>query len=294
MFDLAAALPGSRLVAVGAYDGRLYIDHPERHVNGNDDDRKGRYLRLSGTSMAAAVTSGVVALMIDANRQAHQVDLTPNAIKAILQFTAEDRDGYDHLTQGAGFLNARGAVELAKRFAGQTEAPNDPTPWSRHITWANRLTSGGMLTPAANAWGRDVVWGSTATAAGDTIAWGTLCAPDEPACSGGAWKLGCDLLPDGCSSSDDEVQEAGDVLEAPCDEADCAGDIWATAEGSVLAGSVAEWSDTDSHSETVPAARKDAWPELVERRLLEGWLHQRTSTTPIRKASTASTRGAHR
>ena len=41
--------------------------------------------------------------------------LTPNAVKAILQFTAEHRDGYDDLTQGAGFLNARGAVELARR-----------------------------------------------------------------------------------------------------------------------------------------------------------------------------------
>ena len=138
------------------------------------------------------------------------------------------------------------------------------------------------------------MWGSTATAAGDAIAWGTLCAPDEPACSDGAWKVGCDLFPAGCGSSDDEVQEAGDVLEAPCDEADCAGDIWATAEDSVLAGSVTGWRNADSHSETVPAARKDACPELVERRLVEGWLHQRTSTTPIRKASAASTQGAQR
>jgi serine protease AprX len=58
------ARPGrarQRLVAVGAYNGRLYADHPERHVNGNAGDRSGRYLRLSGTSMAAAVTSGVIA-----------------------------------------------------------------------------------------------------------------------------------------------------------------------------------------------------------------------------------------
>ena len=39
--DLVA--PGSRLVAVGAYGGRLYSDHPERRVNGNAGDRRGRY-----------------------------------------------------------------------------------------------------------------------------------------------------------------------------------------------------------------------------------------------------------
>jgi serine protease AprX len=285
--DLVA--PGVGIESLAEPASVLFAAHPNARLWGSVNTISQPYLGLSGTSMAAPAVAGTIALMLQANPS-----LTPNAVKAILQFTAEDRDGYDHLTQGAGFLNARGAVELAKRFAGQTEAPNDPTPWSRHIIWANRLTSGGMLTPAANAWSRDVVWGSTATAAGDAIAWGTLCAPDEPACSDGAWKVGCDLFPAGCSSSDDEVQEAGDVLEAPCDEADCAGDIWATAEGSVLAGSVTGWRNADSHSETVPAARKDACPELVECRLVEGWLHQRTSTTPIRKASTASTQGAQR
>jgi hypothetical protein len=42
--------------------------------------------------------------------------LTPNAVKAILQFTAEQRQEYDGNAQGAGFLNARGAVGLAKAF----------------------------------------------------------------------------------------------------------------------------------------------------------------------------------
>jgi serine protease AprX len=95
--DLVA--PGSRLVAVGAYNGRLYVDHPERQVHGNASDRTGRYLRLSGTSMAAAVTSGVVALMIDANRQAHEYPLTPNIIKAILEFTALPLQNADPLSQ---------------------------------------------------------------------------------------------------------------------------------------------------------------------------------------------------
>ena len=66
-------------------------------------------LTLSGTSMAAPVVSGTVALMLQANPQ-----LTPN-LEAILQYLAGLR-GYDWLTQGAGFLNARGAVVLADYF----------------------------------------------------------------------------------------------------------------------------------------------------------------------------------
>src|SRR5207302_7648535 len=74
------------------------------------------YLSLSGTSMAAPVVAGTVALMLQANPA-----LTPNAVKAILQFTSQVYS-YDALTQGAGFLNARGAVELANFFANPAGA----------------------------------------------------------------------------------------------------------------------------------------------------------------------------
>jgi serine protease AprX len=70
--------------------------------------------KLSGTSMAAGVVSGVVSLMLEANRKNHPGGtLTPNAVKAILEYTAFPVGSSDPLTQGAGALNAAGAVTLA-------------------------------------------------------------------------------------------------------------------------------------------------------------------------------------
>ncbi len=72
------------------------------------------YLSQSGTSMAAPVVTGTVALMLQANPS-----LTPNQVKAILQYTAQVYPRYDPLTEGAGFLNAKGAVDLARAIASR-------------------------------------------------------------------------------------------------------------------------------------------------------------------------------
>ena len=107
------------------------------------------YLTLSGTSMATPVVAGTVALMLEANP-----NLTPNMVKAILQFTAQVKPGYDYLTQGAGFLNTLGAVRLraTSRPRDKGDAYPDMNAWSHHILWGNRRVSGGVLTPGGTAW----------------------------------------------------------------------------------------------------------------------------------------------
>jgi subtilisin family serine protease len=148
------------------------------------------YLSLSGTSMASPVVSGTIALMLQANPS-----LTPNLVKAILQYTAEERASYDGLTQGAGFLNARGAVTLARSLsAGAAMLPTlqqDPTPWSGHVIWGNQRVGGGQLRAAANAWRNDVIWGSTEAPDGTAISLGAQCAAGAASpsaiCDGAAW-----------------------------------------------------------------------------------------------------------
>ena len=86
--------------------------------------------------------------------------LTPNAVKAILQYTAEMYDGHSYLAQGAGFLNARGAVDLALAFnTAPAERPPSPPEWSQQIIWGNHQVQGGDLVSTANAWATSVAWG---------------------------------------------------------------------------------------------------------------------------------------
>ena len=133
------------------------------------------YLSLSGTSMAAPVVTGTVALMLEANPK-----LTPNAVKAILQYTAQVRADASPLTQGAGMLNANGAVRLARFFASPSEGIDEMgdtiqgewVPWARHIIWGNYRITGGVPLPGSSAWSTAVNWGALETPAGGRVVWG--------------------------------------------------------------------------------------------------------------------------
>ena len=125
------------------------------------------YLSLSGTSMSTPVAAGTVALMLDANPS-----LTPNAVKAILQYTAQVYPAWDPLTEGAGFLNAQGAVELARAFADASSPTPSASTWSGRLLWGNRAYQGGSLAPTANAWTPGLTWGATRTVTGQRASWG--------------------------------------------------------------------------------------------------------------------------
>ena len=171
--DLVA--PGVGIESLTDAGTLLYQSKPAARLWGTLPTATEPYLSLSGTSMAAPVVTGTIALMLQANPT-----LTPNLVKAVLEYTAETRTEYNALTEGAGFLNARGAVELAQTMAsGGSSAHSrlgDPVVWGGRIIWGNHRLGRGKLLPSASAWGPDVVWGSPKTATGQNIVWGTVCA----------------------------------------------------------------------------------------------------------------------
>ena len=206
--------PGVGIESIAEAGSTLWNTKPLMRLWGTVPTATEPYLSLSGTSMAAPVVSGTIALMLQANPT-----LTPNLVKAILQYTAEARPAYDALTQGAGFLNSRGAVELAVSVSDAAEeaAPAtlaaDGTAWSQHVIWGNRRIRGGDLRAAASAWRTDVIWGSATTPEGDSIAlsaatkgnnvvWGAEC--------GGA---DCDHIVWGTASESDGMVWGANALD---------------------------------------------------------------------------------
>jgi hypothetical protein len=190
--DLVA--PGHGLVAAGAKSSSLYINNPNLRVGD-------AYLRLSGTSMAAGVVSGTVALMVEANRATFaNAPLAPNAVKGILQYTAlpvRDEQGspYDYLTQGAGSVNAAGAIELAShidpsvplgswwltnRVDEWTVIAGQTVPWAQTVAWGDALSEGPALYYNELAWTQNIIWGSN-------IVWGNDIAWDDNIIWGSDW-----------------------------------------------------------------------------------------------------------
>ena len=151
--------PGVAIESLTDPSSTLFLTKPAARIWGTVTTASQPYLSLTGTSMASPVVSGTIALMLQANP-----DLTPNLVKAILEYTAEARPEYDALTEGAGFLNARGAVEAAVALAGHIDAKTsdfgDPTPWSRHIIWNNRRLGMPAIDAASPGWRRGVTWGT--------------------------------------------------------------------------------------------------------------------------------------
>jgi serine protease AprX len=195
----------------------------------------GQLLKLSGSSMATGVVSGLVAAMIEAHDYGAQqrydssvggrlrklyvppAPLTPNAIKAMLQYSAtplKDASGvkYDALTQGAGEVDGLGAIALAyyadtaqlpgtpwmMPFPAITQFGTDMEGWSQQIIWGTRVVTGPSLIDVnQSAWQQSVVWGAGEL---DNIVWGTM-------------SLESDNIVWGTSAVLSDVVWAGSVLE---------------------------------------------------------------------------------
>jgi serine protease AprX len=171
--DLVA--PGVGIESLSDPDSSFYTGKSPYLLSGTVATAYLPYLSLSGTSMAAPVVTGTVALMLHANRS-----LTPNQVKAILQSTAESSRRYDQLTQGAGFLNAKRAVELARNWS----APDLFVPWMTTGIVIGANDDGGGIVWGTNDGDGGVVWGTDDD--GEGVVWGTSCS--DPSCDPVVWK----------------------------------------------------------------------------------------------------------
>jgi serine protease AprX len=98
--------PGTRLVSLEAYNSYLSKTYPAWHVAGTS---KNAYLRMSGTSMATAVVTGGVALLLDA-----EPDMDPAQVKIALQMGARFVANGGLIGGGAGSVDFAKSLELAQ------------------------------------------------------------------------------------------------------------------------------------------------------------------------------------
>jgi len=176
--DLLA--PGNGIVSVRAPGSRIDNTYPLTRVDWDPSTAETiDYTKLSGTSMAAPQVAGVIALMLEA-----APSMDPNTIKGVLMYTAEHlplglSSGLDLLTQGAGALNAPGAVDLAGRlnhsaaigsawltsgFSGQSTVGSVTFPWYASIPWSTNVYTGtDLFTYRQQAWSTEVRWGQPST-----------------------------------------------------------------------------------------------------------------------------------
>ena len=140
--DLVA--PGNKLVDAKAPGNRMLLLNPALDTDVSSLPEHGM-MKMSGTSMATPVVAGAVALLLQRNPA-----LTPNLVKAVLEYTADSLTGASNIEQGAGELNVEGAVRLAGLV--RTDVPT--------LTSGAPLLTAPMPPPQTTIDGETFTWGS--------------------------------------------------------------------------------------------------------------------------------------
>jgi serine protease AprX len=107
--DLVA--PGRTIISARAYGSVVETNNPKALLPPS-------YIKGSGTSQAAAVTSGAAALLLAA-----RPGLTPDQVKALLMGSAAPISGVAGSTQGRGRLQLAGALTAPAPTGGSTPTP---------------------------------------------------------------------------------------------------------------------------------------------------------------------------
>ena len=169
--------PGRSIVSLRDPGSYVDVNHPEGLVSG---DTSGRLFRGSGTSQAAAVVSGAVALLLQA-----YPNLTPDQVKGVLMATAKHVNASAVLA-GAGQIDVAAALGAAKAAA----APKAPAATRYIQSWSSSLGQGSLeAARAATTSSTPTTTCSPARSTSKAIPWNP--ARWEPAeAAGTAWQGG--------------------------------------------------------------------------------------------------------
>jgi len=157
--------PGGHLSGLMAYDSQIVQDHPEFHDGG-------RYFEMSGTSQAAGVVSGIVALILT-----QDPTLSPDQVKCRLMdsahaaFNNNDELAYSVFQQGSGLVNAADALtSTASACANQALDIAQDLEGNEHFFGPANINEDGNF--YVEGLGDEYVWKlDDSNLGGDTIIW---------------------------------------------------------------------------------------------------------------------------
>ncbi len=143
--------PGHDIIAALSEKSSWPSEHPSHMA---PSPYNADYFRLSGSSMATAVTSGAAALLLQS-----QPDLNPDQVKYRLMATARPFDSPEPGAAGAGYLDVYAAVSSATVESANTGIEASQLLWSGDdpITWGS--VNWGSVNWGSVNWG-SVNWGS--------------------------------------------------------------------------------------------------------------------------------------
>ena len=130
--DLVA--PGKNLISIlPKTKTRIWKDHQSNYTGESAPNE--HYMRVSGTSFAAPVVSGAVALLLQ-----DEPNLTPDQVKYRLKATANKNwPGYNATVAGAGYLDAYATVHGTSTASANTGLAASQLLWtgSTPVTWGS-------------------------------------------------------------------------------------------------------------------------------------------------------------
>ena len=229
--DLVA--PGTSLVSSRTPGSFIDVNNPSGLVSG---DASGDLFRGSGTSEAAAVVSGSVALLLQA-----YPDLTPDQVKYALTSSADPVANATETAGGAGTLDLTEAIKVAKKLtktgknaADQRAAAIQDFPSSTGQGSIDATRAGSVLVDAAgnDLTGEIDVQGNT----WDAAAWWQATS-NVSAWSGGQW-LGVTW------TGDDWQPASGDLSSSRWSSSRWSSSRWSTADWESSRWSSSRWSSS--------------------------------------------------